>query len=142
VSTKGGAQALATLLAGLSGMGNVQIGVPLNTGTRVSAFVVAGGQVVTRKTTGTTTVDARYNCTLAYRVDDTETTAETNLMDLLDAFINAINADLTLGGACKGAEIDLTLSDTPQYFIRAGQEYREYPVLVTLRQYGAFTPAP
>lgn len=142
LATKSGANALKTVLVGLSGMGAVQIGVPVTASKRVTAFVVAAGQVVTRKTTGTTARDARYNCTLAYRVDGAEVTAETTLMDLVDAFITALEADQTLGGVCKSLEIDLTLADTPEYFIRAGKEFREYPVIVTLRQYGSFNPSP
>lgn len=140
--TKPAAQALVTLLTGLAGMGSVQLGVPVTVGPSVSAYVTAAGQPMGRKTSGTTFRDMRFNCTLAYRVDNAEATAETTLMDLLDAFVDAVNADLTIGGVCKSADVDLTLADTPQYFIRAGKEFREYPILVTLRQYGAYTPSP
>ncbi len=142
LDTKAGANALKTVLTGLSGMGPVQLGVPKTSGPRVSAYVVAGSQTIVRKTTGTTARDARYNATLVYRVDGAETTAETTLMDLLDAFINALEADSTVGGVCKSIEIDTSLADAPEYYIRSGKEYREYPVLVTMRQYGTFNPNP
>lgn len=142
--TVDGANALVSVLAGLSGLSGstVQLGVPEVVGPRVSAYVVAASQIVSKKGTGVTLRDIRYNCVLAYRVDAAVATAESDLMGILDDFIDALNADLTLGKKCQGAEIDLLLADVPVYYIRAGKEFREYPILVTLRQYGAFNPSP
>lgn len=143
-ASQDGITALVNVLAGLSGMGAdvVTMGVPESIGPRLSAYVVSASRVITKKATGITASDPRFNCVLAYRADGDVAAAEYQLIGVLDAFIDALNADLTLGGVCYGVEIDLTLSDTPQYFIRAGKEFREYPVLVTLRQYGAFNPRP
>lgn len=141
-NTPAGATALVSVLTGLTGMGSVQIGVPESIGKQVSAYVTAGGSMPVEKTTGTLARDQRYNCTLCYRVDDSETAAETTLMGLLDLFIAALMADRTLGNVCKNLTIDLTLADSPQYLIYAGKEYREFPVVVTLRQYDTFNPNP
>jgi len=52
----------------------------------------------------------------------------------VDQFLTALYADLTLGGVCNGLEIDTGLADTPDYQMRAGKEYREYPIILTAPQ--------
>ena len=70
------------------------------------------------------------------------TTAETDLMALVDNFQAALNADLTLAHTCDGIDIDTGLADAPDYRMFAGKEYREYPCIIIARQTGAFNPAP
>lgn len=134
LNTQAVADALVAVLSGLSGIGAVQIGVPESTSPRVSAYVTMGSQPNERKATGLVRRNARYFVLFAYRVDKAETKAETTLMGLVDAFLAALYADLTLGGACKSIEIDTGLADTPDYQLRADKEYREYPVIVTAAQ--------
>lgn len=141
-TTKTVAQQLVTILGGLSGVGSAQLGVPESIGRRVYGIVTAAGQSIVSKTTGTLRRSARYNCTLVYRVDGSEATAEEALMDALDAFLTALYADRTLGGRCKDLTIDASLADTPEYQLRAGKEYREYPVIVTVMQDGSYTVNP
>lgn len=140
-NTKAGADALKALLVGL-GLTSAQLGVPESIGPKVTGYVTAGGQATLKKATGTVARDARYTCTLAYRIDGAEAAVEGALMDLVDAFLVALHADLTLGGVCLGAEVDLTLADAPEYILRAGKEFREFPIIVTLRQNGAYTVNP
>lgn len=134
--------ALVALLQGLSGMGNVQIGTPESVGTRVSAFVTLGSQTATRKATGITQRETRFFCMLAYRVEGAEATAETTLMTLADAFMNAIDADKTLGGVVHDATADSQAADEPDYQLRAGKEFREYPIVVTVIQRDAYAVNP
>lgn len=141
-NTQSVADELVAILTGLSGMGAVQIGAPESVGPRVSAYVTMGSQSTPRKTTGTVARDARYFVCLTYRLDGAEATAETTLMGLVDAFLTALHADLTLGGICQGLEIDTGLADTPEYQARSGKEYREYPLIITARQYDTFVPNP
>lgn len=133
---------LKTVLEGLSGMGAVQIGAPESVGPRVSAYVTLGGQANERKATGIMQRETRFYCMLAYRVDGAETTAETTLMDLADAFLNALHADLTLAGTVEALSADSVAADEPDYQLRAGKEYREYPIIVTVIQRDSYEVNP
>jgi hypothetical protein len=75
-------------------------------------------------------------------VDGAETTAETTLMDLVDAFLTALYADLTLAGTARSLEADSQAADEPEYQLRAGKEYREYPVVVTVVQQDSYAVNP
>ena len=142
LDTLAGANALKTLLQGLNSIGNVQLGVPESTSKTVDAAITMGSQSVVRGRTGGTDRFARYLVTFAYRVDGNEAGAEAGLMALVDAFIGAVHADLTLGGVCKDVTLDMGLADTPEYTLRAGKEFREYPIAVTLKQQGTFNINP
>jgi hypothetical protein len=136
------ANALQTILAGLSGMGAVQIGAPTSIGPQVSAYVTMGSQTTVRKSSGITQREGRFFCMLAYRVDGAETTAETTLMGLVDAFMEALHTDLTLGGVVEDLTADSTAADEPDYQLRAGREYREYPVMVIVTQRSTYEVNP
>jgi hypothetical protein len=136
-NTKAPAQRLLTMIQGL-GVSSVQLGVPESWNTTLCAYIGLGSQVVVRKATKVTGRDARYFVCFGYRVDGAETTAEQALMDLVDAFLAALYADLTLAGTCEGMEVDTGLADAPEYKIYTGKEFREYPIIVTCRQYGTF----
>lgn len=139
LNTAAVASALETLVGGLSGVGTTGIGIPESTDHRVSAYITMGSQPNGIKTTERTWRGARFFILLAYRVDRNQTTAETTLMGVVDALLTALYADPKLGGTCEGIEIDTGLADTPDYQLRAGKEYREYPIIVTARQYGPYT---
>lgn len=141
-NTKAVATQLKTLAAAVSGVGGAQIGVPESVGKTIQAIISGSGQSINDKTTGTNRRQARYNVTFTYRLDGSETTAEESLMDVIDAFLVALFADRTLGGNCKNIDVDLTLADTPEYQLRAGKEFREYPIVVTAVQDGTFTTNP
>lgn len=141
-NSSGAANALVTLLTGLTGMGNVQIGSPESMTTRVSAFVTLGSQSTTRKATGITQRETRFFVMLAYRVDGAEATAETTLMGLADAFMDALAADKTLGGVCVDLEANSLAADEPDYQLRAGKEHREYPIVVTVTQRSTYEVNP
>lgn len=129
------ANRLLAIAQGLSGIGGAQIGVPESIGQRVYAFITAGGAVTGRKAAGVMYRDQRYRVVFVYRLDGAEATAEATLMALVDAFLAALHADLTLAATCEGIEIDAGLADAPEYQIRAGKEFREWPLVVTARQY-------
>ena len=136
------AAVIKTKLEGLSGMGSVQIGAPESVGTRVGSYVTLGSQSTGRKTTGTTERQTRFFVMFLYRVEGAETTAETTLMALVDAFMVALHADLTLGGTCADLEVNSLAADEPEYQARAGKEFREYPVIVAAKQYGTYAVNP
>lgn len=133
---------LVTLLSGLSGMNSAQIGAPESFGTKVNSFVTMGSQNVVRKNTGTTRRATRFFVMFVYRVDGAEATVETTLMSLVDAFMVAIHNDLTLNGTVRDTEVSSLAADEPEYQLRAGKEYREYPIVVTTYQDGSFEVNP
>lgn len=133
---------LVTLLTGLSGMGTAQIGAPESVGPKVSAYVTMGGQSVVRKATGITQRESRFFVLFAYRVDGAEGTAETTLMEGVDAFLAALYADLTLDGTVYALEASSAAADEPDYQLRAGKEYREYPMIVTVIQRDSYAVNP
>lgn len=141
-STVAVANQLVAVLQGLSGMGAVQIGAPESVGPRVVAYVTMGSQTTTRQVIGVVNRDTRFMCMFAYRLDGAETTAETTLMGLVDAFLNALHADLTLAGTVKSLEANSAAADEPDYQLRAGKEYREYPVVVEVKQRGSYEVNP
>jgi len=136
--TPGGANALLAVLNTL-GLGGAQIGVPESSPKRVYGTVTAASQayekVALGKHAGGTSRDTRYTITLAYRLDGDETAAELGLMAKLDALMAAV-AIGTDTNAGRVVALDTTLADAPEYQVRAGKEYREYPIIVTLRQFG------
>lgn len=136
------ANQLVTVLTGLSGMGAAQIGAPESVGPRVMSYVTMGSQQTVRKATGVMQREGRFFCMFAYRVDGAEATAETTLMGLVDAFLAALHADLTLGGTVFSLEANSLAADEPEYQLRAGKEYREYPVMVTVTQRDGYTVNP
>lgn len=136
------ANRLVAILQGLTGMGTAQIGVPESVGPRVGAYVSLGSQTTTRRVIGTVYRETHFFCLFAYRVDGAEATAETTLMGLVDAFFEALFDDLTLVGTVKSLEANSQGADEPDYQLRAGKEYREYPVQVTVVQQGSYEVNP
>lgn len=133
---------LVAVLSDLDGMGAAQIGAPESVGPRVHAWVTMGSQAPVRRATGTMERQSRFMVMLAYRVDNAEATAETTLMGLVDDFMEALFADLTLSGTVDALEVTSLAADEPDYQLRAGKEYREYPLVVTVIQRGAYTVNP
>jgi hypothetical protein len=136
------AQRLLAILGGLSGLHGAQIGAPEKVDSRVTAYISMGSQQPTRKAQGLVQRQGRYFVMFAYRVDGNEGAAETTLMGLVDAFLMALYADLTLAGTCKSIEIDIGLADEPYYRLTNGQEYREYPVVIAATQQANYTVNP
>lgn len=136
------ASQIVTILNGLSGMGSAQIGAPESVGPRVSAYVTLGSQTTGAKTTGIKQRETRFLVVMAYRVDGAESTAETTLMGLVDAFMKAIHDDKTLGGTVFNADVDSQAADEPDYQLRAGKEFREYPLIVSVIQRATYEVNP
>jgi hypothetical protein len=136
------AGALVGVLENLSGLAVAQLGAPQAVGPRVSAWVTLGSQEVIRKAAGVTQRQARFMVMFCYRVDGAESDAEEALMDLVDAFMEALADDLTLGGTALALEFSSQAADEPDYQLRAGKEFREYPVVVTAVQRSGYEVTP
>lgn len=133
---------LANVLNGLDGLSGAQIGAPISEPTRLAAYVTMGSQTTGRKRTGSIERSTRFFVLFMYRVDKNETAAETALMGLVDAFMNALHADLTLNGVVSDLQANSVAADEPDYQLRVGKEFREYPVVVTVKQYGSYAVNP
>lgn len=133
---------IAAILANIDGMGAVNIGAPTAVPVTVSSYVTLGSQTTQRVAQGVFEQVARFWVMFLYRVDGNETTAENALMGMVDGFVAAVMADLSLAGTVDTATVDSSAADAPDYQLRAGKEYREYPVVVTVTQRGAFAPNP
>ncbi len=125
---------LETVVSGLAGIQAVQVGVPQSIGNAVSAYITLGGQNAYDKAGGLRQRDLSFRIVFTYRVAGDVENAEETIADLLDALEVALYADRTLGGTCQGIDVDFSTANEPQYSDFAGQEYRRYPVIVTVRQ--------
>lgn len=125
---------LITVLTSLPGIQAVYKGVPESIGNKVCAYVTLGGQRSFDKSSGLRQREMRYRITLAYRVAGAEADAEDKVAELLDALESALYADRTLNGTVESLEADFSMADEPRYAPVAGVEYREYPIVVTVKQ--------
>jgi len=130
-------EALTELLKDQDGIKGVYTGVPQYPAAgRLCAYVGLAGQSVSRPTLRKRLERrANYFVGLVYRVAEAEAKAEQTLAAVLDALVMAFYADTTLGGTAADATLDLTLADRPEYADLVGQEYRTFPVMVTVTQY-------
>jgi len=120
----------------------VTIGVPETPPAKLFGYVTLGSQSTERAATALFERTTRIMVMLGYRVNGAEATAERDLAELVDAFVAAIYTDLSLGGAVLSATVDSSAADDPDYQLRVGQEYREYPMIVSVLERGAFDPTP
>ena len=133
---------LITVLEGLSGLTAAQIGAPASIGPQLTAWIGLGSYSPVRKITGITQQEVHYFVCFCYRVDESESTAETTLLGLIPAFDAALHADLTLNGTVLSLTLNSLTADEPEYQLRAGKEYREYPMVVAAKLQGSFTTNP
>lgn len=127
-------RAIANLVATLPSMQDVRKGVPTSLNHRVSAYVTLGAQRPFDHAAGLRGREMDYRVVFAYRVQDDEDEAEEVVAELLDQLEEAVNADRTLGGVVDGATLNMLGANEPRYVPVAGQEVREYPVIVTVKQ--------
>lgn len=132
---------LVAIVDGISSVADQQLGVPESPGGRLTVSVTLGSITATRIATTTLAYDIGYRLLFAYRLDGDEAAAETALMSYLAALYPALLADLTLAGTCESSEIDTSGADEPEYAMTREREWREYPVRIMARQYGAFSAA-
>lgn len=136
------ANELLWILENLPGMGAAQIGAPASISPKVGSYVTMGSQAPNRIATGVTERDLRMFCMLVYRLDGAEATAETTLMTLADRFVEELHLDLTLNGVVRDVLVNSLAADEPDYQLRAGKEYREYPIIVSVKQRGTYQVSP
>lgn len=134
-NTKATLTRLEEILQALPGLQYVQKGAPESIGTNVMGYVAVGSGQVVDKATQLLQREQRFFVGFAYRVKGAEADAEDAIADLLDAFVSVIYADRTLGGTVHSSTLDLLLSTEPRYEVRAGQEFRVFPIVVVTTMY-------
>jgi len=125
---------LKNLVGGLSGIQAVYIGVPQAIGERVCAFITLGSQRTFDRVAGLRQRELQYRIVFAYRVGGDASSAEGAIAGLLDALETSLYADRTLGGIVESLGADFSAAGDPRYVATAGLEFREYPVVVTVKQ--------
>lgn len=141
LDTQAAYAAVVAVVTALSGVQRVYQGVPESIGNQVVAIVTVGGQRVLRRMSGGAQVwEQRFVVTFAYRVGAAESTAEATIAQLIDRLRLAILDDRNLDGTVSSADVDLSLADGPEYELRAGQEFRRYPVAVVTEQIATINP--
>ena len=137
-ATKTALTTLAALVASVTGIAEVDTGVPLKLGKQASAYVALAGQNVSDTTTGLLVREARYWVVFAYRTDGDVSTAEQQVADWIDGFTTAFYRDRTLGTEAQHdrwtASLDAQAAEHPAYAPFAGQEVRLYPLVITVTQ--------
>lgn len=128
---------LVTLVTALPGVQKVYVGVPREVKGAGACYITVGRQRVDYKANQLLERELRFLLTFCYAVDaDAVEGAERALGEAVDALIDAIWLE-TFDGASpiqSLMELDLTLSDTAEYQMNVGQEFRRYPVGVSFRQ--------
>lgn len=125
---------LETIVRGLSGVQATYIGVPQSIGERVCAYITLGGQRPFDKAAGLRQREMQYRVVFSYRVGGDAQSAEESIADLLDALEAALYTDRALGGTVESLEADFSMASDPRYVATAGMEFREYPVVITVKQ--------
>lgn len=132
--TKAPLAALVALVNSLASMQLAGKGVPESPSRQVTASVTVGGQRPFDKAAGLRAREQHYLIIFRYRLDGDEGAAEDAIADLIDQLEAALYADRKLGGTVESLEADFSAADDPRYVPVAGQEFREYPIVVTVRQ--------
>lgn len=131
----------ARLVQVLEGIGvPARIGAPQALTQRVSAWVGLGGMDVQLVATCVTQRTTRFYVLFCYRIDNEGAVAETEtaLMVAVDGFLEALYGDLSLDGLVDQVAVSAAMADEPNYQVRAGREFREYPVVVMCDEQGAY----
>lgn len=140
--------AIQALLLGLVDGANqpllksVVIGVPTAIGNNVAAYVALSPQAVAPVASGVIQRESSYFIGIYYQMAASISEPELALAAVVDAFIKAVYADLTLGGLAMKLVLDLSLSKDPKYALVVGQEYRTFPAQITLTQRDSYNVTP
>ena len=127
--------ALQSLCMALPGVQSVYVGVPKNFGTAVGVYITVGAQLIEDKANQLLQRRSRYLLTFGYATGGNVQAAELALAASADALILALYPLRDQSGhPLRNCELDLSLNDTAEYQTYTGQEYRRFPVVVTVIQ--------
>ena len=129
-------QRIAELLLLVPGIRTVYVGVPKAIEVDVAAYVTVGPQTVTDKAAGGLLQRlASYYVTFVYAVEGDSEPAELALAGAVDPFLTRLYQERDVEASpLRSVTVDLTLSSSAEYVAVVGQEFRRYPVVVTVLQ--------
>lgn len=131
------------LLDGIADFQRVSEGTPESPEYAIEATVGLGAvRVMDKASGGFMQVEAEIFVSLYYRVGGLETATETALATVVQALIQAVMTDRTLGGLANRASVDTGLASQPEYADWGGSEYRRYPLLIVATQTDTINPYP
>lgn len=135
---------LATILGQVPGIRHVYTGVPKTVAEDVAAYVTVGPQTLIDKASGGVLQrTASYYVTFVYAVEGDSLGAELALAGAVDPFVLLVYGERSQPASpLQSVTLDLTLSTSAEYVSIVGQEYRRYPVLVTVLQQQTIGVAP
>lgn len=138
--TPGALARIVTVLKGLNGMGVVGEGSPDLIKSGIGAYVFLMRQEVTDKATSLLQQRSAFFIGIGYRVGGSEAHAERQSVALVDAFTEAFYAERAtdLAGNATSIELDKTIGDTRPYTDWVGEEYRVFPMVLTVVQQSTF----
>lgn len=140
-NTPGFLDAVMALLRAQPGISEVVLGAPSQLTERVTAYVTVGPQRFIAKAANGPSggVIEKWSyafIVLACRITDRGPVAEAEavIARFADTWPVALFADRTLGGVVQDVAIDMEIAREPDYQMRAGREWREYPCLISGKQ--------
>lgn len=133
--TTGPLTALKALCVSLPGVQSVFVGVPKDFGSRVGVYITVGSQLIVDKANQLLQRRARFLLTFGYATGGNVEAAELALASSVDILVPTIYGLRDESGhPLRNNELDLSLSDTAEYALYTGSEYRRFPVVVTVIQ--------
>ncbi len=123
--------AVVTLLPTAAGVQQAYKGVPESFGSRVSTYAALGAITPVDEAAGFLMLfQVQVVAGFAYRVADAEASAEDTLTAFVADFTRKFYADRTLSSTIENGVLDFSLNSQPDYRAVAGQEVRNYLVVV------------
>jgi hypothetical protein len=125
---------LVTILTPL--VQQVYVGVPGHVDAKVCAYLNIGSQRLIDKANALQQRELRLICTFVYAIDGNVAEAEEEMAEIIDAFLPLIFAERTNPGSALQslASVDMALVDEASYEDIAAEEFRRYPVAITVIQ--------
>lgn len=110
--------------------------VPESISEQLTGYVTLADINVIDKNNGLLQLDANYRVIFAYRISGNEAGGENGIAAAVVSFINGFYVDrkTDLNGTVESATINLSLGGAREYAVYAGQEFREYPIIVGITQ--------
>lgn len=134
MSTSAQMQALVSLLTTEAGIDEVITGLPDSLDTQTVAYLLAGPRRLTDSRSGIVDREVDFYVYLGYRVDGREKEAEENLADVVDAVEMAWLLARKQEGPFLHSTISETMAGGPDYRDFNAQEYRWWPLSITMRE--------
>ena len=133
--TTGPLDAIKAMCIALPGVQSVFVGVPKDFGAAVGVYITVGSQVIEDKANQLLQRRARYLLTFGYATGGNVEAAERAVAASVDIIATTLYGLRDQSGhPLRNTELDLSLSDSAEYALYTGSEYRRFPVVITVIQ--------